>query len=110
MHADRDTIAVQRRNGVCALCLMLILLASAGAAKAECLEDIGKFREQVDSQNQMRPTAQSQGAAKELQKLERDEMADEVDCYNTLARARKILASPLPPPADDRYVKERHQQ
>ena len=93
-----------------ALCLMLVLLASAGAAKADCLEDIGKFREQVDSQNQMRPTAQSQAAAKQLQKLERNEMADEVDCYNTLASARKILASPLPLPADDRYAKERHQR
>ena len=93
-----------------AFCLMLILLASAGAAKADCLKDIGNFQEQVDSQNKVRPTDQSQAAAKELQKLERTEMADEVDCYNTLARARKILASPLPPPADDRYVKERHQR
>lgn len=92
-----------------ALCLTLILLASAVAAKAGCLEEMGQFRERVDSQNQTRPTAQSQAAAKELQKLDRDEMADEVDCYNTLARARKILAAPFPPPADDRYAKDHHQ-
>ena len=30
------------------LFLTLIVLASAGAAKADCLEEIGKFREQVD--------------------------------------------------------------
>jgi hypothetical protein len=92
------------------LLLTLIVLASAGAAKADCLEEIGRFREQVDSQNQMRPTAQSQAALKELQRLERDEMADEVDCYNTLARARKILAAPIPAPADDQYAKNHHKQ
>jgi hypothetical protein len=92
------------------LLLTLIVLASAGAAKADCPEEIGRFREQVDSQNQMRPTAQSQAALKELQRLERDEMADEVDCYNTLARARKILAAPIPAPADDQYAKNHHKQ
>lgn len=93
-----------------ALCLVLTLLAPASAAQADCLQEIGQFREQVDSQNQVRPTAQSQAAAKELQRLDRDEMADEVDCYNTLARARKILAAPLPPPADDRYATDHHQR
>ena len=88
-----------------ALCLMLILLASAGAAKADCLEEIGQLRQQIDSQKQMRPTAQSQAAARELQKLERDE----VDCYNTLAKARNILAAPFPPPADDHYAKDHRQ-
>jgi hypothetical protein len=92
-----------------ALCLMLILFASAGAAKADCLEDIGQFRQHVELRNQAHPTAQSQAAAKELQKLERDE-ADEVDCYNVLARARNLLAAPLLPPADDRHAKDRHQQ
>jgi hypothetical protein len=61
----------------------------------------------VDSQNQARPTAQSQAAARELQKLERSETADEIDCVNTLARARRMLASPIPPAADDRYAKDR---
>ena len=93
-----------------ALCLMLILFASAGAAKADCLEEIGQFRQRVESQNQVHPTGQSQAAARELQKLERDEMADEVDCYNVLARARNILAAPLSPQVDNRYAKDRHQQ
>jgi hypothetical protein len=92
------------------LFLTLIILASASAAKADCLEAIGRFREPVDSQNQMRPTARSRAAAKELQRLERDEMADEVDCYNTLARARKILAAPFLAPADDQYAKDNHKQ
>jgi hypothetical protein len=90
-----------------ALCLALILIASAGAAKADCLHDIGQFREQVDSQNQARPTAQSQAAARELQKLERNEQANEMDCVNTLVKARQMLASPVAPTGDDRYAKDR---
>jgi len=62
-----------------------------------------------DAQNQARPTAQSQAATKELQKLERNEQADEIDCFNTLARARQILASPVPP-TTDRYARDRHHQ
>jgi len=92
-----------------ALCLALILLASASAARADCLWEIGQFREQVGAQNQARPTAQSQAATKELQKLERNEQADEIDCFNTLARARQILASPVPP-TTDRYARDRHHQ
>jgi hypothetical protein len=33
-----------------------------------------------------------------------------VDCYNTLARARKFLGAPLPPALDDRYAKDHHAQ
>jgi hypothetical protein len=86
------------------------LISAMGSARADCLEDLGRFREQVDTENQSRPTAQSQAAARELQKLERNETADEVDCVNTLARARRMLASPMPPTADDRYAKERRNQ
>lgn len=93
-----------------ALCLVLVLLASAGAAKADCLHDIGQFREQVDSQNQTRPTPQSQAAARELQKLERSQSADEIDCVNTLVKARQILASPTAPTRDNRYAKDHRQQ
>jgi len=78
-----------------ALCLALILLASAGIAKADCLHDIGQFHEQVDSRNRTRPTAQSQAAARELQKLERSESADEIDCYNTLAGRDRFWRHPL---------------
>lgn len=93
-----------------ALSLVLVLLASAGAAKADCLHDIGQFREQLDSQNQTRPTAQSQAAARELQKLERSQSADEIDCVNTLGKARQILASPTAPTGDNRYAKDHRQQ
>ena len=87
-----------------------ILIGAVGAARADCLEDIGQFREQVDSQNRARPTAQSQAAARELQTLEHRESADEIDCVNTLARARRMLASPMPPTADHRYAKDRRNQ
>jgi hypothetical protein len=86
------------------------LIGAMGAARADCLEDLGQFREQVDTQNQVRPTAQSQAAARELQKLEQNESANEIDCVNTLARARRMLASPMSPAADDRYARDRHPQ
>jgi hypothetical protein len=89
---------------------VVFLISVIGAARADCLQDLGQFRVQVDTQNQARPTPQSQAAARELQKLERSETADEIDCVNTLASARRMLASPMPPAADDRYAKERRNQ
>ena len=91
------------------LTIALVIGAVVGA-RADCLQELGQLREQVDTMNAARPTAPSQAAARELQKLERSESADEVDCYNTVARARKILASPLPPAADDRYAKDQQRR
>lgn len=93
-----------------ALCLVLILLGSAAAAKAECLQEIGQLREQVASLNQTRPTAQSEAAARELQTLERSEAADEIECVNTLVKARQMLASPVVPTGNDRYANDRAKQ
>jgi hypothetical protein len=90
-----------------ALATVALAIGMAGAAHADCLQEIGQFRAQVDAQNAATPSAQSRAAARELQKLEQSEAADEIDCYNTLARARTILAAPLPPAADDRYAKDR---
>jgi hypothetical protein len=91
-----------------ALCLVWILLVSSiGAAQADCLPELEQFREQVNSLNQARPTPQTQAALRELRSLERNEMADEIDCYNTLATARAMLTAPYPPLADDRYAKDR---
>lgn len=87
-----------------------LMIGAVGGARADCLQELGQLREQVDTMNAARPTAPSQAAARELQKLERSESADEVDCYNTVARARKILASPLPPVADDRYAKDQQRR
>ena len=90
-----------------ALCLVLILLVSSiGAAQADCLQELGKFREQVDSLNQAKPTPQTQAALQQLRALELNDMADEIDCYNTLARARTMLATPYPPPTVNRYAKD----
>jgi hypothetical protein len=92
-----------------ALCLVLILLVSSiGTAQADCLQDLGKFREQVDSLNQAKPTPPTQAALQELRALELNDKADEIDCYNTLARARTMLAAPYPSRADDRYAKDSH--
>jgi hypothetical protein len=90
-----------------ALATVALAIGMAGAAHADCLQEIGQFRAQVDAENAAKPSAQSRAAARELQKLEQSEAADEIDCYNTLARARIILAAPSPPAADDRYAKDR---
>lgn len=100
----------QERKAMRALCLVLILLGSAAAAKAECLQEIGQLREQVASLNQTRPTAQSEAAARELQTLERSEAADEIECVNTLVKARQMLASPVVPTGNDRYANDRAKQ
>ena len=89
---------------------LVFLLSATVAAHADCLQEIGQVREQVDAQNQARPTAQSQAAARELQKLERSESANEIDCVNTLVRARKMLASPAAPPNDDRFARDHRNQ
>ena len=89
-----------------ALCLVLILLVSSiRAAQADCLQELGQFSERVNSLNQATPTPQTQAALRELRALELDDRADEIDCYNTLARARRMLAAPHPPLADNRYAK-----
>jgi hypothetical protein len=89
--------------------LVLILLVSPiRAAHADCLLELGQFREHVNSLNQAKPTPQTQAALRELRRLELNEAADEVDCYNALARARTMLAAPYPALADDRYAKDRH--
>ena len=87
---------------------LMLLVGSIGAAQADCLQQIGQLREQVDSLNQAKPTPQTQAALRELRNLERNEMADEIDCYNAFVRARRMLAAPYPPSADDRYANDRH--
>lgn len=95
---------------------VVFLIGAMGAARADCLEDLGQLREQVDTQNQAKPTAQSQAAARELQKLERSESANEIDCINTLARARSVSQlmrssrSGWSFSNDDIDVSHRHQQ
>lgn len=93
-----------------ALATVALVIGIGGAAHADCLQEIGQFREQVDAQNAAKPTAQSRAAARELKKLEQSEAADEIDCYNTLARARIMLAAPTPPAADDRYAKDQQRR
>ena len=80
------------------------------AARADCLRDLGQFHEQIAAENQTRPTAQSRAAVRELQNLEHNEQADEIDCLNTLIRARQILAAPAPPTANDHDAGDRYRQ
>jgi hypothetical protein len=45
-----------------------------------------------------------------LRILERNEQANEIDCVNTLAKARQMLVSPVAPTAVDRYARDRSHQ
>jgi hypothetical protein len=89
---------------------LTFIACTMSAARADCLRDLGQFHEQVAAEDQSRPTAQTQAAVRALQKLERNEQADEIDCINTLVRARQILAAPVPPTTNDRYARDRHRQ
>jgi hypothetical protein len=79
------------------LLAMALLSAGTGAARASCADETKEFKERVERQYKLKPTPQSAAAAKELQKLDRPYQVDEVECYNTLARARRALAAPPPP-------------
>ena len=86
-----------------ALTTLVLLIGMIDAAQADCLQEVSQFRDSLD---EAKPTPQTKAAAKELQKLEAAN-ADEADCVNSLVRAKKLLAAPVP--ADDRYAKEHHQ-
>ncbi len=78
------------------LLAMPLFAAWAVAAEADCLYEVGQFREKVERLDAAAPTAQTAAAAKELRQFDRDEVRDEVDCYNVLARARQALTASEP--------------
>jgi hypothetical protein len=76
---------------------VLLVLASVAAAEARCTDDMKDVRLQVERAQKTNPTPQSAAAANELYRYsDRSGTADEVDCYNTIARIERILkASPV---------------
>ncbi|MGO8918573.1 MAG: hypothetical protein ACLQJR_21945 [Stellaceae bacterium] len=84
------------------LALVALILAS-GAAKADCAEDLQQLQARIERQQKASPTPQSAAAAEVLRKFAAGDSAagdsqDEVDCYNAVARARRALNEPAPPP------------
>jgi hypothetical protein len=80
---------------------LLVLIASAAAAQARCADDMKRVGQKVERTQKTNPSPQTVAAAKELKRYDERAMsgdADEVDCYNTIARVERALNSP--PPAD----------
>jgi hypothetical protein len=58
---------------------------------------VAELQDRVERAQKARPTPQGAAAMKELQQAQRDLKAlAEVDCYNSVARARRALAAPTP--------------
>jgi hypothetical protein len=78
------------------------LMLAQERAQARCADDLAALQTRVDRATKMQPPPPgAAAAAKTLQKFNDSDSQDEVDCYNTLARARRALAAPPPeaPPA-----------
>jgi hypothetical protein len=79
--------------------VLLSLIASAAAAQARCEDNMKDVREKVERAQKANRSPQTAAAAKELKSYDDRAMsADEVDCYNAIARVERALNSP--PPAD----------
>jgi hypothetical protein len=76
---------------------VLLVLTSVTVAQARCADDMKDVRLQVERAQRSNPTPQSAAAANELKRYsDQSGTADEVDCYNTIARVERILkASPV---------------
>jgi hypothetical protein len=80
-----------------AFVIPLVLMASATAAQARCEDDMKDLRQHVDRAQKTNPSAQSAAAAKELNRYDTGATsADEVDCYNTIARIERALNASAP--------------
>ena len=89
------------RSRESALLGLALLIAATGLAQAKCVDEAKDFTERVKREQKLKPTPQTAAAAKELQKLDLNPRPgvdtkprmDEVDCYNTLARARRAFSA-----------------
>lgn len=79
--------------------VLVLLIGGAGLARARCADDLEDLRGKVERAQKRQPSPQAAAAGKELQKTDRNiKEMDEVDCYNAVARIRRILNGP--PPVD----------
>jgi hypothetical protein len=83
-----------RQTGIPGIIALAILVAAAGAAEARCADDLKALQARVDRAQKVNPSAQSAAAAKILQQLNDSPTADEVQCDNAVASARRALNAP----------------
>jgi hypothetical protein len=77
--------------------VLAALVGCAGAAQARCADDLKQFQARLARTAKAKPTPQTAAATKELKRYDTGaNQGDEVDCYNTLARARRALNAPSP--------------
>jgi hypothetical protein len=78
------------------LLALWLLVASVATARADC-DGMKDLRLKVEHAQRINPSAQTAAAAKELKRYDdRAGSADEVDCYNTIARVERALKAPAP--------------
>jgi hypothetical protein len=87
--------------------ILALLFGGMGSAQARCSDELQELKAQVERQNKRQPTVQTAAAAKEIDKTEKNlKQMDEVDCYNSVAHARRTLTTPPPPPAPDKKAQQ----
>lgn len=80
---------------------LVLLVAGSGALQAKCADDVKELRARVEHRQKVRPTPQGLAALKELEQADADlKHLAELDCYNSVSRARKALRAP--PPAEEK--------
>jgi hypothetical protein len=76
--------------------VLVMLVASVATAHASCADDMKDVRLKVEQAQKTNPSAQTEVAAKELERYSQSASADEVDCYNAIARIERALKAPAP--------------
>jgi hypothetical protein len=79
---------------------LVVLAALSGVAEARCANELKALQARVDRAQKQKPTPQSAAAAKILHRLSQSATADEVACYNAVARAQRALAEKPPVPLE----------
>jgi hypothetical protein len=84
--------------------ILLVLIASATAARASCEDDMNNVRLKVERAQRTHWSPQTAAAPKELQRYDESpasvDTADDSACYNTIARVERALKAPPPVNSD----------
>ncbi len=88
-----------RKRGYLGGLAAMALLAMALPAHARCADDLDALQTRIARlEKQHPPPPQAFAAAKILKKLAESQSSDEVDCYNAVARAKRVLRETPPEP------------
>jgi hypothetical protein len=92
--------------------VLLVLIASASAARASCQDEMKDVRLKVERAQRTHWSPQTAAAAKELQRYDDSpasmDKADDSACYNTIARVERALKASPPANSDLRPGEAAH--